>query len=95
MFSALFTHGFHQMNAQKTEQQRPDHILVHRIEPGSAVHQVERHFREHGKQRKAQGVFPEAGCENIPSTAMNAKMGKASRPAHVSQSCAGRRVAQR
>ena len=56
----LFAHGFHQMNAQKTEQQRPDHVLVHRVKPGSAVHQVERHFGEHGKQRKPQGVFPEA-----------------------------------
>ena len=56
----LFAHGFHQMNAQKTEQQRPDHVLVHRIKPGSAVHQVERHFGEHGKQRKPQSVFPEA-----------------------------------
>ena len=39
----------HQMDAEEAEQQRPDDILVNRIEPGAAVHQVKRNL---GKQRK-------------------------------------------
>lgn len=39
----------HQMDAEETEQQRPDDVLVDRIEPGAAVHQVKRDL---GKQRK-------------------------------------------
>ena len=39
----------HPMDAEKTEQQRPDDVLVDRIEPGAAVHEVKRNL---GKQCK-------------------------------------------
>ena len=36
----LFAHGFHQMDAQNAQKQRPDDVLVHWVEPCAAVHQV-------------------------------------------------------
>ena len=53
----LFAHRFHQMDAQNAQKQRPDNVLVHRVEPCAAVHQVEGHFRKQGKQQQTQGVF--------------------------------------
>ena len=53
----LFVHRFHQMDAQNAQQQRPDDVLVHRVEPCTAVHQIEGHFRKQGKQQQPQSVF--------------------------------------
>ena len=52
----LFAHRFHQVDAQKPQQQRPDDVLVHRVEPGAAVHQVKGHFRKQCKQQQPQGI---------------------------------------
>ena len=48
----------HQMDAEEPEQQRPDNVLVHRIEPGSAVHQVKRDLGKQRKHEHATQVLP-------------------------------------
>ena len=53
----LFAHRFHQMHPQKPQQQRPDDVLVHRVEPSAAVHQVKGDLRKQSKQQQPQGVF--------------------------------------
>ena len=53
----LFAHRFHQVDAQNAQKQRPDDVLVHRVEPCTAVHQIEGDFRKQGKQQQTQGVF--------------------------------------
>ena len=52
----LFAHRFHQMHPQKPQQQRPDHVLVHRVEPCPAIHQIKGHFRKQCKQQQPQGI---------------------------------------
>ena len=48
----------HQMDTEKPEQQRPDDVLVNRIEPGAAVHQVKRNLGKQRKHEHAAQVFP-------------------------------------
>ena len=57
---SLFLHFFHQVNAQQADEQRPDDILVHGIEPCSAVHQVEGYLRKQRKDQHPQGIALEA-----------------------------------
>ena len=66
-----------------------------RVEPCTAVHQIEGDFRKQGKQQQTQGVFFQVVGVEVASTAIKAKMGKAKRPAQVSHSCAGSNVAHR
>lgn len=46
------------MDAEEAEQQRPDDVLVNRIEPGAAVHQVKRDLGKQRKHEHAAQVFP-------------------------------------
>ena len=48
----------HQMDAEEPEQQRPDDVLVDRIEPGSAVHEVKRNLGKQRKHEHATQVLP-------------------------------------
>ena len=52
----LFAHRFHQMHPQKPQQQRPDDVLMHRVEPCPAIHQIKGHFRKQCKQQQPQGI---------------------------------------
>ena len=49
-----------QPDTQKPQQQRPDHVLVYRVEPCAAVHQVEGYLGEHREHQHPQGVFLKA-----------------------------------
>ena len=49
----------HQMDAEETEQQRPDDVLVDRIEPGAAVHEVKRDLGKECKHEHSAQVLPE------------------------------------
>ena len=53
----LFPHGLHRPNAEKADEQRPDDILVHRVEPRAAVHQVKGNFRQQRKNQHPLRVF--------------------------------------
>ncbi len=48
----------HQMDAEETEEQRPDDVLVDRIEPGAAVHEVKRDLGKDRKRKHATQVLP-------------------------------------
>lgn len=48
----------HQMDAEEAEQQRPDDVLVNRIEPCATVHQVKWNLGEQCKHEHAAQVFP-------------------------------------
>lgn len=48
----------HQMDTEEAEQQRPDDVLVDRIEPGAAVHEVKRNLGKQRKHEHAAQVFP-------------------------------------
>lgn len=59
-FLPLFSCAFHHADAKQTEEQRPDDILVEGIEPGAAVHQIERELGEERERQHPQRVAPEA-----------------------------------
>ena len=44
------------MHTQKPQQQRPDHVLVHRVEPCPAIHQIKGYFRKQCKQQQPQDI---------------------------------------
>ena len=46
------------MDAEEAEQQRPDDVLVNRIEPGAAVHEVKRNLGKQRKHEHATQVLP-------------------------------------
>ena len=47
------------MDAEEPEQQRPDDVLVDRIEPGAAVHEVKRDLGKECKHEHSAQVLPE------------------------------------
>ena len=62
----LSAHRFQQMHPQKAHQQRPDHILVYRVKPCPAAHQIERDLGQHGENQHPQCVLPEAVGVEVP-----------------------------
>ena len=54
----LLSRLLHQMDAEETEQQRPDDVLVDRIEPCTAVHEVKRNLGKQCKHKHATQVLP-------------------------------------
>lgn len=48
----------HPVDAEEAKQQRPDDVLVDRIEPGAAVHEVKRNLGKQRKHEHATEVFP-------------------------------------
>ena len=48
----------HPVDAEKTEQQCPNDILVHRVEPGAAVHEIKRNLGKQCKHKHAAQVLP-------------------------------------
>lgn len=55
----FFPRLLHQIDAEKTEQQCPDDVLVHRVEPGAAVHEIKRNLGKQCKHKHATQVLPE------------------------------------
>lgn len=53
----LLSRLLHQMDAEEAEQQRPDDVLVDRIEPGAAVHEVKRNLGKQCKYKHAAQVL--------------------------------------
>lgn len=48
----------HQMDAEEAEQKCPDDVLVDRIEPGAAVHEIKRNLGKQCKHKHATQVLP-------------------------------------
>ena len=48
----------HPVDAEEAEQQRPDDVLVDRIEPGAAVHEIKRNLGKQRKYKHATQVLP-------------------------------------
>lgn len=48
----------HQMYTEKTEQKCPDDVLVDRVEPGTAVHEIKRNLGKQCKHKHAAQVLP-------------------------------------